>query len=47
MEYENENNGGFMLKLASFLDDAMETGKISYAVYEKICRGNALKLLGA
>ena len=34
-----------MLKLASFLDDAMETGKISYAVYEKICRGNALQLL--
>ena len=36
-----------MLKLASFLDDAMEKGKISYAAYEKICRGNALKLLGA
>ena len=36
-----------MLKLASFLDDGMEAGRISYAAYEKICRGNALKLLQA
>ena len=35
-----------MLKLASFLDDAMEQGRISYAAYEKISRGNALRLLG-
>ncbi|MBO4297321.1 MAG: amidohydrolase family protein [Clostridia bacterium] len=34
-----------MLKLAPFLDEAMENGNISYTVYEKICRGNALKLL--
>ena len=26
-------------------DDAMQRGKISYAAYEKICRGNALDLL--
>ena len=32
--------------LSHFLDDAMEKGKISYAAYEKICRGNALRLLG-
>ncbi len=35
-----------MLKLAAFLDDAMEQGKISYEAYEKISRGNALRLLG-
>lgn len=29
-----------------FLDDAVETGKISEEAYYKICRGNALKLLG-
>ena len=34
-----------MLKLAGFLDDAMLNGKISYAAYEKISRGNALDLL--
>ncbi len=34
-----------MLKLASFLDEAMEAGKISYETYYKISRGNALKLL--
>lgn len=32
--------------LSAFLDDAMEQGKISYEAYEKISRGNALKLLG-
>ena len=26
--------------------EAMEQGKISYAAYEKISRGNALRLLG-
>ncbi len=35
-----------LLKLSAFLDDAMEQGKISYAAYEKICRKNALRLLG-
>ncbi|MGI6335855.1 MAG: amidohydrolase family protein [Eubacteriales bacterium] len=34
-----------MLRLSGFLDDAMRTGKISYAAYEKISRGNALNLL--
>ena len=34
-----------MLKLSAFLDDAMQRGKISYAAYEKISRGNALELL--
>ncbi len=40
----NKNNP--MLKLAEFLDTAMETGKISYDTYYKVCRGNAIKLLG-
>jgi predicted TIM-barrel fold metal-dependent hydrolase len=31
--------------LSSFLDDAVGTGKISQACYEKICRLNALRLL--
>ena len=35
-----------MLNLGKFLDDAMEQGKISYEAYYKVCRGNALKLLG-
>lgn len=35
-----------MLRLAGFLDDAMEQGKISYDAYYKVSRGNALKLLG-
>lgn len=35
-----------MLKTASFLDEAMENGKLSYEAYKKICRGNALSLLG-
>lgn len=34
------------VKLCSFLDESMESGKISYEAYYKICRGNALKLLG-
>ena len=34
-----------MLKLAAFLDDGMLSGKLSYAAYEKISRGNALDLL--
>ena len=34
-----------MLKLSSFLDEAMENGKISYSAYEKISRENALRLL--
>lgn len=40
----NKNNP--MLKLAEFLDNAMENGKISYDTYYKVCRGNAIKLLG-
>ncbi|MBQ7720934.1 MAG: hypothetical protein IJT56_10155 [Clostridia bacterium] len=36
-----------MLKLAAFLDEAAETGRISYEAYYKVSRGNALKLLGA
>ena len=35
-----------MLKLSSFLDEAMENEKISYSAYEKISRNNALRLLG-
>ena len=34
-----------MLKLSGFLDEAMLNGRISYAAYEKISRGNALNLL--
>lgn len=34
-----------MLQLSFFLDRAMLDGKISYAAYEKISRGNALNLL--
>ena len=33
-------------ELSEFLDAAMAAGKISYEAYYKICRGNALKLLG-
>jgi len=40
-----ENITNNMLKLSAFLDEAMETGKISYAAYKKISRENALKLL--
>ncbi len=35
-----------MLKLSEFLDNAYLDGKISFETYEKICRKNALKLLG-
>ena len=35
-----------MMKLAGFLDDGMFSGKLSYEAYYRICRGNALKLLG-
>ncbi len=35
-----------MVRLASFLDDAVDNGYISEAAYYKICRGNAEKLLG-
>ncbi len=34
-----------MIKLSAFLDEAMESGKISYAAYKKICRTNAMRLL--
>ena len=34
-----------MLKLAGFLDDAVQQGKISYDAYYKVSRGNAEKLL--
>ena len=34
-----------MMKLSGFLDDAVLSGKIPYAAYEKISRGNALDLL--
>ena len=40
--YEKPTNVAFN----KFLDEAMESGKISYEAYYKICRGNALKLLG-
>ena len=43
----NPDNPAYeMLKLSEFLDEACENGKISYDTYEKICRKNALKLLG-
>ena len=35
-----------LMKMSEFLDEAMENGKISYECYVKICRENALKLLG-
>ena len=41
-----ENIANPMLKLAAFLDEAVTNGKISYEVYVKISRGNALRLLG-
>ena len=34
-------------KLAAFLDEAVLTGRISRATYEKVCRGNALRLIQA
>ena len=39
------NMNSDMMKLSAFLDDAVQRGKISYAAYEKISRGNALDLL--
>jgi len=41
-----ENITNPMLRLASFLDDAMTREKISYEAYYKVSRGNALVLLG-
>ena len=41
-----ENPAYEMLNLSKFLDDMCEGGKISYDTYEKICRKNALRLLG-
>lgn len=38
-------DSGIRVQQGAFLDEAMLAGKISYAAYEKICRGNALKLL--
>ena len=35
-----------LTKTPSFLDDAMLNGKISNTTYKKICRENALRLLG-
>jgi len=35
----------FYLNTSSWLDEAVENGKISYKAYEKISRGNALKFL--
>ena len=40
---ERRNLG--MLKLITFLDEGMQNGRLSYAAYEKISRGNALDLL--
>lgn len=40
-----ENIDNPMLKLSKLLNDLMLNGNISYVAYEKICRGNALKLL--
>ena len=38
-------DSGIRVQQGAFLDEAMLAGKISYAVYEKVCRGNALALL--
>lgn len=40
--YKSRSNAN----LCSFLDEAMLSGKISYEAYYKVCRGNALRLLG-
>ena len=43
----NPDNPAYeMLNLSAFLDEICEEGHISYQAYEKICRKNALKLLG-
>jgi len=44
--HDPENIDHEMLNLSDFLDKAVENGKISFSTYKKICRGNALKLLG-
>ncbi len=44
--YDPENIDSEMINLSFFLDDAVENGNISQEAYEKICRKNALKLLG-
>ena len=41
-----DNPSHEMLYLSEFLDKSCEEGHISYEAYEKICRKNALKLLG-
>lgn len=41
-----ENITSPMLKLASFLDEGMLSGRLTYEAYYKISRGNAEKLLG-
>ena len=41
-----DNPSHEMLYLSDFLDKICEDGHISYEAYEKICRKNALKLLG-
>ena len=41
-EYDGDDR---IVKLSKFLDRAMLDGKISYTVYEKVSRGNALDLL--
>jgi len=40
-----DNINHVLMKLSPFLDEAMETGRISYAAYKKISRENALALL--
>lgn len=44
--YDPENIDHEMLNLSEFLDNAVNNGKISFSTYKKICRDNALKLLG-
>lgn len=44
--HDPENIDHEMLNLSAFLDEAMETGKISFETYKKVCRDNALRLLG-
>ena len=41
-----DNPSHEMIYLSAFLDKICEDGHISYEAYEKICRKNALKLLG-
>ncbi len=44
--HDPENINHEMLNLSDFLDKAVENKKISVSAYKKICRQNALKLLG-